>query len=188
MYDDDCDGDTNDLDATGCITHRRDSDRDGFYAAGAPSECRCTAAGIFDSTRSGDCDDTNKDVFPGATETCATPFDDDCDGSSNERDAEGCTTYYADNDRDTYGSPESQCWCAPVGTYTATVPGDCNDSNPTIHPGADEMCNSRDDDCNTGTTDGATECPEFCCGGMCQECCIGPQCAGGACVAYRCSG
>ncbi len=31
-------------------------------------------------------------------------------------------------------------------------PYDCNDSNPTVHPGADEACNGVDDDCD-GTTD-----------------------------------
>ena len=31
--------------------------------------------------------------------------------------------------------------------------GDCNDANPAIHPGAPELCNGSDDDCNAATPD-----------------------------------
>ena len=36
--------------------------------------------------------------------------------------------------------------------YTATMAGDCNDSDPTVHPGAPEVCNLKDDNCD-GTID-----------------------------------
>src|SRR5206468_11287265 len=55
---------------------------------------------------------------------------------------EGCS----DADADGYGSP-GQPFC-PNGGQT-----DCNDSNPAIHPGAAELCNNVDDDCD-GTVDG----------------------------------
>ena len=87
-----------------------------------------------------DCDDTNDDVNPGiANETCATPYDDDCDGSTNDIDATGCTVYYLDSDRDTFGSLTQQCTCvAVVGSYDATNRTDCVDTTATTYPGAPE--------------------------------------------------
>ena len=57
--------------------------------------------------------------------------------------------YFADVDGDGYGiTSNSQFSCAPSGIYTATVDGDCNDANTAIHPGATELCNGIDDNCN----------------------------------------
>jgi hypothetical protein len=49
----------------------------------------------------------------------------------------------ADRDGDTHGS--LGCGADPTGD-------DCDDSNPAVHPGAKELCNGIDDDCN-GLTD-----------------------------------
>jgi hypothetical protein len=54
----------------------------------------------------------------------------------------GCT----DNDGDFY--------FAEGGCGTAI---DCNDNDGTINPGADELCDGEDNDCDPGTTDGADE-------------------------------
>jgi len=80
----------------------------------------------------GDCDDSNPAVNPGATEVC-NGYDDDCDGSTDEG---VCTTYYKDHDGDNYGlTSDSLCLCAPTGEYTATVGGDCDDNDAKEHPG-----------------------------------------------------
>ena len=150
--DDDCDGDSNDVGATACVNRYRDNDRDGYYPSGAPSECRCSGAGRFTSTSSGDCDDGNGAVHPAATETCATGHDDDCDGGANDVGATGCTTRYRDNDRDTYFPPgaPSECRCSAEGNFSAISGGDCNDGAAAINPGAREDCDTAttDDNCN----------------------------------------
>jgi hypothetical protein len=65
-------------------------------------------------------------------------------------------TLYKDFDHDGYGNPaKSIRFCAP-----ASVPGyvdnsgDCVDGNAAIHPGAVELCNAVDDDCNGLIDDG----------------------------------
>lgn len=65
-------------------------------------------------------------------------------------------TYYADADLDTYGNAAvSILSCdavAPAG-YSADNT-DCNDGNGGINPGATELCNSIDDNCNGQTDEG----------------------------------
>ncbi len=96
----------------------------------------------------GDCDDDNGDVFPGAEELC-NGLDDDCDGSIDGFDAVG--SGYLDADGDGYGTD----WLCEPSLDLAPTGGDCNDGDPAIHPGADEVCNEVDDDCDGVADDGA---------------------------------
>lgn len=66
-------------------------------------------------------------------------------------------TYYLDQDGDGYGTsdpaypPRKDC-TLPMGY--AEVTGDCDDFHATVHPGAPELCDSRDNDCNGVVDDG----------------------------------
>ncbi len=72
-----------------------------------------------------DCNDYNRDRFPGNCEICGDTVDDNCDGSTTD-----CTSTDADGDG-------------------FSPPQDCNDNNPQAHPGATEIpCNSVDEDCS----------------------------------------
>ncbi len=62
---------------------------------------------------------------------------------------EDCTliAWYIDRDGDGYGSGSAVYDCrAPSGHVRAD--GDCDDINPAVYPGADEICNGQDDDCD----------------------------------------
>lgn len=64
--------------------------------------------------------------------------------------SENCTQniYYADKDSDNYGDAvDTIMSCIPVLGYVADA-SDCNDSVSTIHPYAEEFCNSIDDNCD----------------------------------------
>ncbi len=64
-------------------------------------------------------------------------------------------TYYADVDGDTYGNAavsQISCTGAPVGFVANNT--DCNDANAAINPGATEVCNGFDDDCDGSTDEG----------------------------------
>ncbi len=99
-----------------------------------------------------DCDDSNPDVNPGATEVC-NGIDDDCDDEIDEGVLE---SYYIDSDSDGYGvdDPSTNATGCDVPSGYADVAGDCMDDNPDVHPGATEVCNGLDDDCNGEEDDG----------------------------------
>jgi hypothetical protein len=63
-------------------------------------------------------------------------------------------TYYADADNDGYGniSVTTQACVQPSGYVTNST--DCNDGNNSIHPGAAEVCNGIDDDCDLSVDEG----------------------------------
>src|SRR5262249_26263025 len=85
---------------------------------------------------------------PPSPEVC-NGVDDDCDGTVDPEGSTGCVILFKDADADGYGvDGDTKCLCAPQGLYTAKVGGDCDDFDPTINPGAVEMCNGIDDNCN----------------------------------------
>jgi len=62
--------------------------------------------------------------------------------------------WFGDADGDGYGDPlVTQVSCTQPAGYVA-LGTDCNDANPAIHPGAAEICNGLDDDCNAVVDDG----------------------------------
>ena len=124
-------------------TYFGDGDGDGFGNLNTTlAACSVPIGYVLNST---DCNDTNPNINPGSAEVCNTS-DDDCDGLVNE----GITfsIYYADSDGDGYGNPNNnQTACLPPVGFVLNN-SDCNDSNSLIKPGAIELCNSIDDNCN----------------------------------------
>ncbi len=170
--DNNCDGDIDldddDVDTSSAHPFYADTDGDGFGDPFAPSAAACEAPTGFVDDAS-DCDDSSDLTFPGATEQCdgvdndcdfAVPTDEVdidvdglrvCDGDCDDGDASigGATSWYADADLDGYGDSDvglTACIC-PAG-YTADAT-DCDDSEPTISPGASETCNGIDDNCDS---------------------------------------
>ncbi len=104
-----------------------------------------------------DCDDNNFDVNPGATEVC-DGIDNNCDGQIDEGVT---TTYYADTDGDGYGDPDSELQsCGPVAGYV-TDNTDCDDSVAEIHPGAIEICDGIDNNCDGQIDEGLAPVPYY---------------------------
>ncbi len=159
--DDDCDGETDEEGAAGCVTHYLDQDSDG-YGMDLVTACLCAGAEGW-SAVGGDCMDQDDSVSPAADEVC-NGADDDCDGATDEIDAVGCKPLFLDGDGDGFGlSDKVKCLCGPTGVYIADKPGDCDDSTVDINPNAPELCNGVDDNCNGETDEGesASMCPEL---------------------------
>jgi len=147
--DDDCDGQIDEADAEGCREFFLDRDQDGFGTA--QSKCLCVAFGQYTALKTGDCDDSRNTVYPEANEVC-NGIDDDCDAAVDEQDSLGCKTFYLDDDGDTYGvNGQTRCLCGSDGDFSALVGGDCDDHDAAIYPGATEVCNGHDDDCDSQT-------------------------------------
>ncbi|MFN4253893.1 MAG: MopE-related protein [Saprospiraceae bacterium] len=143
--DDDCDGT---IDDGLYLTYYADADGDG-YGDPAVDSVACAQPANF-VLNGGDCDDTNADIHPGASELC-NGMDDDCDGAIDEGIL---LTYYADADGDSYGDAGvSTLSCTPVSGYVLAA-GDCNDADAAVNPGATEVCNTIDDDCDGGVDEG----------------------------------
>ncbi len=93
-----------------------------------------------------DCDDNNPDVFPGAEEIC-DGIDNDCNGMADDGLMQ--FTLYVDGDGDGFGVTSSEMiTCELLSGYVET-PDDCDDTNPTVYPGAEEVLdNDIDEDCD----------------------------------------
>jgi uncharacterized protein (TIGR03382 family) len=124
-----------------------DGDGDGYGDELALPVRTCATALAGSVENDDDCDDALGAVHPGATETC-DGSDQDCDDVVDDV-GQPEVTYYADADGDGFGddrvAQDSQCG-QPPGFVEA--PGDCDDEDEDVNPGADEVCNDVDDDCD----------------------------------------
>ena len=145
--DDDCDGLIDPVGAEGCVTYFMDVDGDGFGLSQVPS-CLCEPSYPNTATSAGDCNDLNAAVHPEAEEVC-NGMDDDCDGAADPANSVNCKAYYADMDMDGYGNPDLfACLCGPDLNFKVLVGSDCDDDNPVAHPGAVEICDDDDNNCD----------------------------------------
>ncbi|MBU2613698.1 putative metal-binding motif-containing protein [Patescibacteria group bacterium] len=112
----------------------------GGSGASAPDCDKDDDGFVCDSAACGgdDCDDDNANVNPDAVEICNNGIDDDCDGDIDDDDA-SCVGDDADDDG-----------------YVDHHDGgdDCDDSDADVHPGAAEICNGIDDDCDGAVDEG----------------------------------
>ncbi|MBK8683055.1 MAG: putative metal-binding motif-containing protein [Bacteroidetes bacterium] len=120
-----------------------DSDGDGFGDVMHDTlACVLPAGFVADSS---DCNDADNTIYPTAIDLC-NGIDDNCNGIIDE-DAI-FIAYYIDADGDGFGNPETEeLFCSfPFGYVTDNT--DCDDTNENIYPGATEILNGIDDNCD----------------------------------------
>ncbi|MFL1013649.1 putative metal-binding motif-containing protein, partial [Flavisericum labens] len=132
-----CDGLDNDCangidDGLAFENYYTDSDGDGYGDSTDSPENSCETV-LGKVTNNSDCDDTDADINPD-------------------------TVWYLDADNDNYAVTTTvQCSSPGVGYTTTMLPvTDCNDGDSTVYPGATEICDGKDNDCDGQTDEGLT--------------------------------
>jgi hypothetical protein len=138
--------------AIGCVegtTYYRDFDGDGYGGVNSGTTVSCLAPPLY-APFDGDCDDNVATVHPGSLELCDR-LDNDCNGQIDEDLPIG--TYCQDDDGDGHGvrGKATVQGCGPTRGF-GLCDNDCDDEAKTAHPGAQELCNGSDDNCD-GRTD-----------------------------------
>lgn len=156
------------------ITLYRDNDGDGIGAGAFGMAPGCEPRDGW-AELDGDCDENDDAVHPGAPEIC-NEKDDDCNDETDEGTSPRLV--YLDEDGDGFGArggPSQEACTLPQG-YAESA-DDCDDSAVDTHPGAVEVCNGLDDNCDDRTDEGARE---RCGVGWCER--LAPSCDPGSCV------
>jgi hypothetical protein len=140
-----------------CVHEAPDEDMDGY----GDSEC-VDRRGVPTGE---DCDDGNADRAPGNAEVCDDEgLDEDCNlGTRGGRDGDGD------------GFEDVRCCNPPAaGRFDLNCGPDCDDSDGDVRPGAQELCDGVDNNCNAVVDEGC-----ICTPGATRQCPRPGECAAG---------
>jgi len=124
--------------------HYEDADGDGFGNPYMPVWGCGEVPGT--STLPLDCQDWNASTYPQAPELC-DGWNNDCDDEVDEGTSQ--LMWYEDSDGDGFGDVNApvELSCTPL-SERVLVPGDCNDSEATMYPGAPLLEDGMDNNCD----------------------------------------
>ena len=125
-----------------------DADADGVGGDLRQEACEAPFGHVAET---GDCDDHDRSVRPGAEEVC-DEADQDCDGTVDEGVQ---TLFWLDEDGDGWGGDSSVEACEAPFKH-AERGGDCDDHSPLANPAAQEGCDGIDNDCDGQVDEGTT--------------------------------
>lgn len=172
----------------GCTgaTYYIDQDGDGYGSTDPayPSRKDCTPPPGY-AALPGDCDDFRAQVNPGVAEQCDLK-DNNCDGNVDENVVD--QPYCEDKDGDGHGvtGGAMKMDCKPSAGF-GDCGGDCDDNQASIFPGATEVCDGIDNNCDGQVDEGA----RMTCGvGLCSRYALGcsTRCTPGDPFTETCNG
>jgi len=140
--------------AYGCAGSKfyHDYDGDGVGAESSGYTIACSQPQYY-SAKLGDCNDNDPKIFTGNPEVCDGK-DNNCDGKADE--GLPITAYCTDADFDGHGvTGKATVMGCGVSKGFGLCDNDCDDADPTIYPGAAELCNNKDDNCNSRVDENA---------------------------------
>ena len=137
--DNDCDGQIDEV--VGDVFYWLDADMDGYGDPSVPYLMGENPANYV--TNNVDCDDNDADAYPFAPEFYDLK-DTNCDGIVDTDFSE----WYRDADADDFGDPWVSQWSMVQPTGYVTDNTDCDDTDPTVNPGAVEVLDGKDNDCD----------------------------------------
>jgi hypothetical protein len=133
-----------------------DADGDGFGAGEVIEACEAQVEADGLVFNADDCDDADALIAPGVAELC-DGVDQDCDEDIDEGMVR--RTWFVDGDGDGWGAASVEACVQPGGSVDRG--GDCDDAAGAVFPGADELCNTIDDDCDVDVDEDAIDAPTW---------------------------
>lgn len=126
-----------------------------FLLSGLAGHSACKDLPIIDRDKDGvaskdDCNDLEATIYPGAPEYC-DGLDNNCDGETDTPDALDAQSWYLDADLDGFGDPASLVIACYQPDGLMDIADDCDDTDPMTYPGAIELCDGKDTDCDPAT-------------------------------------